>query len=77
MKNGNLSRYEIVVYWDDDDQIYVAEVPDLPGCAAHAKSQVEAVENVTQAVSLWIETAREFGDDIPQPSEHRLAALMV
>lgn len=74
MKNGNLPRYEVVVYWDDDDQIYIAEVPDLAGCAAHGGTQVEAVQNVSDAVALWIETAKEFGDPIPSPSEHRVAA---
>lgn len=71
--NGNLPKYEIVVYWDDDDRIYVAGVPDLPGCVAHGKTQVEAVENVMQAIALWIESAQAYGDEIPKPQSHRLA----
>jgi len=67
---GNIPKYEIVVYWDSDDEIFVAEVPELAGCAAHGK----AVENVSTAMELWLETAREFGDMIPQPREHQLAA---
>ncbi|MGQ0541304.1 MAG: type II toxin-antitoxin system HicB family antitoxin [Blastocatellia bacterium] len=74
MKNGNVPRYEIIVYWENDDQVYVAKVPDLPGCVAHGKTPTKAVENVAQAISLWIETAREFGDEIPQPRQHQLAA---
>ncbi|HQU92651.1 MAG TPA: type II toxin-antitoxin system HicB family antitoxin [Pyrinomonadaceae bacterium] len=72
MKNGSLPKYEIVVYWDDEDDLYVAVVPDLPGCMAHGKTHVEAVENVGEAIALWIDTAREFGDEIPQPTHHAL-----
>jgi predicted RNase H-like HicB family nuclease len=74
MKNGNSPKYEIVIYWDNDDKIFVAEVPDLAGCMAHGKTQVEAVENVTDAIELWLDTAREFGDHIPEPKRHQLAA---
>ncbi len=74
MKNGRGPKYEVVIYWDDDDKIFVAEVPDLPGCAAHGDTQVQAVENVGQAIDLWIETAGEFGDAIPEPRLHQLAA---
>lgn len=74
MKNGQTPKYEIVIYWDGEDKIYVAEVPELEGCAAHGKTQIEAVKNVTEAVELWLETAREFGDEIPEPRRRRLAA---
>ncbi len=74
MKNGNSPKYEIVIYWDNDDKIFVAEVPDLPGCMAHGKTQVMAVENVASAVALWLDTALEFGDKIPEPKLHQLAA---
>ena len=74
MKSSNVPKYEIVIYWDKDDGIFVAEVPELAGCAAHGKTQVEAVENVGEAIELWLETAREFGDEIPQPRQHKLAA---
>jgi predicted RNase H-like HicB family nuclease len=67
-------KYEIVIYWDNDDEIFVAEVPELAGCYAHGKTQVEAVQNVNEAIGLWLETAREFGDTIPQPRSHQLAA---
>lgn len=74
MKNGREQKYEIVIYWDSDDKIFVAEVPELAGCVAHGKTQVEAVKNVNQAVELWIETAREFGDKVPEPRQRELAA---
>ena len=70
----NAPKYEIVIYWDNEDKIFVAEVPDLPGCMAHGSSQVEAAENITDAIELWIETAREFGDVVPEPRIHQLAA---
>ena len=74
MKNGDQTKYEIVIYWDDDDHIFVAEVPELPGCKAHGDTEVGAVRNVKEAINLWIETAREFGDNIPKPRRHPVAA---
>lgn len=74
MKNAETQKYEIVIYWDDADRIFVAEAPELPGCAAHGKTQIEAVKNVNEAVALWLATAREFGDEIPEPRGRRLAA---
>lgn len=74
MNNGNLPKYEIVIYWDKSDEIYVAEIPALAGCSAHGKTQVEAVQNVNEAIYLWLDTAHEFGDVIPQPRQHQLAA---
>ena len=74
MKNGQTQKYEIVIYWDNDDKIYVGEVPELEGCAAHGETQIEAVKNVTEAIELWLETAREFDDEIPEPHRYKLAA---
>lgn len=74
MTNGNLPKYEIVIYWNGGDEIFVAEVPEFAGCSAHGKTQVEAVQNITESFELWLETAREFGDQIPQPRQHQLAA---
>jgi predicted RNase H-like HicB family nuclease len=74
MKNVKLQKYEIVIYWDNDDKIFVAEVPELAGCFAHGKTQVDAVKNVNEAIELWLETAREFGDEIPKPRRRELAA---
>ena len=68
-----MQKYEIVIYWDNDDKIFVAEVPELAGCLAHGKTQIEAVKNINEAVELRLETAREFGDEIPEPRRHRLA----
>ena len=61
--------YEQVYEYDGG----TAEVPELPGCMAHGKSQREALSNVRDAVALWIKTAKEFGDPIPEPRGRRLA----
>lgn len=53
----NSPKFEIVIYWDNDDQIFVAEVPELPRCIAYGKTQVEAVQNVGEAIELRLETA--------------------
>lgn len=69
-----MHKYEIVIYWSEEDKIYVAETPELKGCAAHGKTPSEAVVNITDAIDLWIETAKEFGDAIPEPQQHQIAA---
>lgn len=65
-------KYEIILYWSNEDDAFIAEVPELPGCMAHGSSQAAALDNVNDAMQLWIDTAREFGDPIPQPKGERL-----
>ena len=65
-------RYEIIIYWSDEDQAFIAEVPQLAGCMAHGPSQEEALRQANEAISLWIDTAREFGDPVPEPKGRRL-----
>jgi len=60
-------KYEIIIYWSDEDDAYIAEVPELPGCMADGKTYDEVVENVTQVIKEWMETARELGHEIPKP----------
>lgn len=67
-----MHKYQTIIYWSDEDQIYIAEVPDLPGCLAHGKTDVEALQNSNEAIELWIATAKEFGDPIPAPSMHAM-----
>ena len=67
-----MSKYEIILYWSSEDQVYIAEVPELPGCMAHGDSQELAIKNVNEAIQLWIDTAKEFGDLIPEPKGRRL-----
>ena len=65
-------KYEIILYWSNEDVAFIAEVPELPGCMAHGDSQAEALRHVNEAMQLWIDTAREFGDSIPEPKGERL-----
>ncbi len=65
-------KYEIIIYWEKEDEIYVAEVPELSGCIAHGSNYDEALKNVKEAIQLWMDTAKEFGDPIPEPKGHRL-----
>lgn len=74
MKNNQIPKYEIVIYWDNQDKIFVAEVSELAGCLAHGKTRIDAVKNINEAIDLWLETAQEFGDEIPQPRQRQLAA---
>lgn len=65
-------KYEIILYWSAEDSVFVAEVPELPGCMAHGDSQEAALANVQDAIQLWIDTALEFGDQVPEPKGRRL-----
>ncbi|CAG0949861.1 MAG: type II toxin-antitoxin system HicB family antitoxin [Candidatus Methanoperedens sp.] len=60
-------KYEIVVYWSEDDDAYVVEVPELPGCMADGNTYEEAIKNTLVVIKEWIETARELGRNIPKP----------
>ena len=67
-----MHKYETIIYWSDEDQAFVAEIPELPGCMVHGTSQEEALANVKEAIQLWLDTAKEFGDPIPEPKGRRL-----
>jgi predicted RNase H-like HicB family nuclease len=61
------SRYELVVYWSQDDDSFVVEVPELPGCMSDGKTYQEAVSNAEVVIAEWIETAKALGRSIPEP----------
>ena len=65
-------RYEIILYWSNEDDAYIAEVPELEWCAADGKTYEEALENVAVIIDEWIETAIEKGWTIPEPKGRRL-----
>jgi len=67
-----MNRYEIIIYWSNEDNVFIAEVPELPGCMAHGNSYEKALSNAKEAVLLWIDTAKEFGDPVPAPKGQRL-----
>ena len=64
-------NYEMILWWSDDDEAYVVEVPELPGCMAHGPTRREAISNAEDAIRLWLRTAQEDGLEIP-PARGRL-----
>lgn len=67
-------KYEIIVYWSEDDKAFIAEVPELPGCAADGSTYQEAIKNAEIIIGEWIETAKELGRPIPEPKGRLLYA---
>lgn len=67
-----MDHYEIIIYWSEQDQAFIADVPELPGCMAHGVSHEEALSNAKQAMALWLEAAQEEGQAVPSPRGHRL-----
>ena len=64
---NNNYKYEIIIYWSNEDGAFIAEVPELPGCAADGSTYAEALANMDVIIQEWIETARELGRAIPEP----------
>ena len=60
-------KYPTRIYWSDDDEAFVAEVPSLPGCVSHGDTLAEAAANAQEAIELWLESAGRHGDGIPEP----------
>lgn len=67
-----MHKYEIIIYWSEADDLYVAEVPELPGCAAHGDSYDSALVSCYDAIDLWIDTAANQGRSVPAPKGRRL-----
>lgn len=65
------AKYAIILFWSEDDQAFVAEVPELPGCMAHGDSQESALASVNEAISLWIATAKGLERVVPTPNSKR------
>jgi len=65
-------KYEIIIYWSNEDEAFIAEVPELPGCIAHGRTPETALKNAKDAIQLWIDAAKEFGDPIPAPKGSKL-----
>ena len=69
-----LTKYEMIIYWSEEDQAYIAEVPELAGCMADGSSYQEAVNNAERVIAEWIETAIELGRIVPEPKGRLLYA---
>jgi predicted RNase H-like HicB family nuclease len=67
-------KYEIVISWSEDDELFIATVPDLPGCMSHGTTYESALADIQEAMALWLEVSEEFGDPIPQPRQRALSA---
>ncbi|MBI5142396.1 MAG: type II toxin-antitoxin system HicB family antitoxin [Nitrospirae bacterium] len=65
-------RYEVIIYWSNEDSAFVADVPELPGCMAHGDTYENALKSAKEAICLWIDTAMEHGDSVPEPKGERL-----
>ena len=67
-----MDRYEIIIFWSNDDQAFVADVPELPGCLAHGDTHEAALAAVKEAIALWLETAQATGRAVPPARGARL-----
>lgn len=65
-----MHKYEIIIYWSNGDQVFIAEVPELPGCVAHGSTHESALANANEAIRLWRVTAQEFDHVVPKPKGH-------
>ena len=67
-----MKKYEVIIYWSDEDEVFIAEVPELSGCMADGTTYQEALANAEVVIQEWIETAKELGRPIPVPKGCRL-----
>ncbi|HEX8407407.1 MAG TPA: type II toxin-antitoxin system HicB family antitoxin [Thermoanaerobaculia bacterium] len=67
-----MNRYEIIIFWSDEDDAFIADVPELPGCMAHGSTHANALANAQEAIDLWLEAARANGSLVPEPKGRRL-----
>ena len=67
-----MDKFEIIIYWSEEDQVFIAEAPELPGCSAHGENHEAALRNITTAIEFWVNTAKEFNDPVPLPKGRRL-----
>ncbi len=63
----SLNKYQMVIYWSDEDRAYIVEIPELPGCMADGKTRLEAIANAETIMREWVETAHEIGRTVPTP----------
>jgi len=68
------TAYEMILWWSNEDDCYVVDVPELPGCIAHGSSRAEANQNAEEAIALWVQSAREDGIRVPKPKGRLLFA---
>ena len=69
-----MTKHEVILYWSNEDDSFIAEVPELPGCAADGPARQEALSKVEVAIAEWMETARQLGRPVPEPKGRLLFA---
>ena len=74
MRDHRMTKYEIILYWSNEDEAFIAEVPELAGCAADGSTRQEALANAEIVIAEWLETARELGRPVPEPKGRLLFA---
>lgn len=67
-----MNKYEKIIYWSDEDDCFVIDVPELPGCMAHGDTEFDALNNINDAIELWLEVAKNENLEIPTPKGRRL-----
>lgn len=67
-----MHKYEIIIYWSDEDKSFIAEVPELPGCMSDGETHADAIKNVQLIIDEWIETVKKLGRKIPKPKGRKL-----
>ncbi len=67
MQEIEMLRYELIIYWSEEDQIYIVDVPELPWCMADGETYEQALQNAQAIIDEWIETAKNIGREIPEP----------
>ena len=72
MTQSDTPKYDLRIYWSREDNVFIVEVPDLPGCMAHGSTPAEAAANATDAMAAWIATAREVGREVPEPGRRQV-----
>lgn len=69
-----MHKYQVIIYWSNEDDTFIAEVPELPGCVSHGDTHAIALANANEAIQLRIDTAKEFGEPIPLPKRRRMVS---
>ena len=72
LARSEMPKYEVIIYWNQEDEAFIAEAPELSGCAADGKSYREALANVEIVIQEWVATAKELGRPVPIPKGRRL-----
>jgi predicted RNase H-like HicB family nuclease len=62
-----MTKYELIIYWSKADDVFLVEVPELPGCMADGNTRAQAVKNAEKVIKLWIESAKRLGREVPEP----------